>query len=81
MDLGTRVPDRCVGDGIPIARRGKRSDEPRDEERSLCSLYRKGGREPAAGVEAWCPSKDAPQERKRKKMGRPVEGVLTSCFL
>jgi hypothetical protein len=42
MDLGTRVPDRCVGDGIPIAGREKRSDETRDEERSLRSLYCKG---------------------------------------
>jgi hypothetical protein len=42
MDLGTRVPDRCVGDGLPIAWELKRSDETWNEGGSIRKRCRKG---------------------------------------
>src|SRR2546430_632666 len=77
MDLGSRVPDRCVGDLTKIASRRKRSDESLDEGRKLRQQRRwgfswpwLGGPERGGGANKQRPRGE---ERKAKNRGRRKE--------
>jgi hypothetical protein len=52
MDLGARVPDRCMGDVPKTAPKRKRSDRSADEGRRLRRRHRTGGSEHPPGVGA-----------------------------